>query len=195
MEFEWDDAKAQSNLRDHGVSFSLATRVFGDVRRFERSDDRMDYGEDRWLTVGLISGAEIAVVFTARGDRIRLISARRAEREMNEKSTGKTVRFTLDLDNPPPFTEEEREQVERLKTMQDEDIDFREIPSQAGKGDWTRPRMLGGPVGALRLEAMKRKLLLLDDKVVEFFNQSGEEAPAKMNAVLLEYVEAHRKSA
>ena len=114
---------------------------------------------------------------------------------MNEKSTGKTVRFTLDLDNPPPFTEEEREQVERLKTMQDEDIDFRETPSQAGKGGWTRPGMLGGPVGALRLEAMKRKLLLLDDKVVEFFNQSGEEAPAKMNAVLLEYVEAHRKSA
>jgi uncharacterized protein (DUF4415 family) len=37
--------------------------------------------------------------------------------------------------------------------------------------------------------------LLLDDRVVEFFNPSGDEAPAKMNAVLLEYVEMHRKSA
>jgi uncharacterized protein (DUF4415 family) len=111
---------------------------------------------------------------------------------MSEESTGKIVRFTSDSANPPKLT---AEQEERLDAMHDDDINLSDIPSQASKGGWTRPGVFGGPVGALRSAAMKEKLLLLDDKVVEFFKQSGEQAPAKMNAVLLEYVETHRKSA
>lgn len=79
--------------------------------------------------------------------------------------------------------------------LKDEDIDLSEIPSQSGYGGWTRPGWLGGPVGELRLAAMQRNLLLLDDEVVEFFKQSGAEAPAKMNAILLHYVEAQKKRA
>jgi uncharacterized protein (DUF4415 family) len=111
---------------------------------------------------------------------------------MSEKNTGRTVSYTLDPLNPPSLTAEQRE---RLDSIHDEDIDLSDIPSQAGKGGWSRPGLLGGPVGELRRAALKEKLLLLDDKVAEFFNQSGEEAPAKMNAVLLEYVETHRKRA
>ncbi len=78
MEFEWNEAKARSNLRDHGVSFEYATLVFEDVARLERADSRLDYGEARWVTLGLVEGIELVVVYTLWRDRLRLISARKA---------------------------------------------------------------------------------------------------------------------
>ena len=111
---------------------------------------------------------------------------------MSEENTGKTVRFTLDRLDPPTLTAEQRG---RLDSMGDEDIGLGDIPSQVGEVGWTRPGLLGGGVGALRREAMKERLLLLDEKVVEFFNARGEQAPAAMNAILLDYVETHKKSA
>lgn len=77
MEFEWDEGKRASNLAKHGVDFAQ-------VEAFEWStatifaDSRRPYGESRWLALGTMSGRVHAVVFTARGDRIRIISARRA---------------------------------------------------------------------------------------------------------------------
>ena len=82
MDFEWDSGKADANLRKHGISFEDATRVFLDPQRIETFDDREDYGEDRWKTVGLVAPALLAVVYTVRGKDgylIRLISARKAD--------------------------------------------------------------------------------------------------------------------
>jgi uncharacterized DUF497 family protein len=82
MEFEWNRAKAQSNLRKHQVSFEEAARVFLDPNRIETFDGRETYGEDRWKTVGLVEPALLAVVYTVRGEDgevIRLISARKAD--------------------------------------------------------------------------------------------------------------------
>ncbi len=82
MQFEWDPDKAQSNLVKHHVSFELAARVFLDPNRIETFDDRGDYGEERWKTVGLVEPALLAVVYTVRdegSDTIRLISARKAD--------------------------------------------------------------------------------------------------------------------
>jgi uncharacterized protein len=59
----------------------VAARVFVDVNRIEQYDDQQDYGEDRWITVGIVGTALLAVVYTVRdedGEVIRLISARRA---------------------------------------------------------------------------------------------------------------------
>ncbi len=80
LKFEWDDAKAQANLRAHGVGFDLAKKVFNDPFAIERLDDRMDYGgEERFVTVGMAEGTILLfVVHTECGDRIRIISARRA---------------------------------------------------------------------------------------------------------------------
>lgn len=78
MEFEWDDAKARSNLRDHGVSLEYATLIFEDAARVERPDLRADYGEDRWITIGFVGRFELAVVYTVRGECVRMISARKA---------------------------------------------------------------------------------------------------------------------
>ena len=80
MDFEWDGDKAARNRRKHGVSFTLAARVFLDDQRIECYDGREPYGEERFLTVGLVAGVELAVVYTLRGPAIRLISDRKADR-------------------------------------------------------------------------------------------------------------------
>ena len=81
MEFEWDQHKAEANLRKHRVSFEDAARVFFDLNRIETFDGREVYGEDRWKTVGLVEPALLAVVYAIRGcdDVIRIISARKAD--------------------------------------------------------------------------------------------------------------------
>ena len=59
---EWDEAKAGANLAKHGISFADAAPVFEDLSRLEWLDDREDFGEDRFVTVGLVQGREIVVV-------------------------------------------------------------------------------------------------------------------------------------
>ena len=82
MEFEWDPDKADTNLRKHRVSFEDAVRVFLDPQRTETLDNREDYGEDRWKTIGLVELSLVTVIYTLRGidgNLIRLISARKAD--------------------------------------------------------------------------------------------------------------------
>ena len=78
MEFEWDEAKARTNFAKHGVSFEGACRVFLDANRMETEDDRMDYGETRYYTLGEVEGVVLYVVYTWRRRLRRLISARKA---------------------------------------------------------------------------------------------------------------------
>jgi uncharacterized DUF497 family protein len=80
LEFEWDDDKAAINWREHGVAFHEAIKTFRDPFAVERIDARRDYGEERINLVGMCDGALIHVTYTERGERIRLISARRAEK-------------------------------------------------------------------------------------------------------------------
>ena len=85
MQFEWDGRKAAQNIAKHGVPFEYAVRVFLDPHRLNAQDDRRDYSEERWLTLGNIEGRLFAVVYTPRGKLIRLISARKAnEREQRQ---------------------------------------------------------------------------------------------------------------
>lgn len=83
-DFEWDEAKAAENYAKHGVSFELATKVFDDPFGIERLDDREDYGEDRFLLIGIAEGAVLTVVYTERNSRIRIISARQATRHEHD---------------------------------------------------------------------------------------------------------------
>jgi uncharacterized DUF497 family protein len=84
-EFEWDPPKAQANLRKHKVPFLVACEVFKDGNRLELPDISSEYGEDRWIFLGRVGLTILSVVFTERGERIRLISARRAD--TNEQRT------------------------------------------------------------------------------------------------------------
>jgi uncharacterized DUF497 family protein len=74
---EFDPSKAAANLRKHGVSFADAATVLGDPEALIVEDD--SEGEARHVSVGMdSSGRVLTVVYTLRGERIRLISARRA---------------------------------------------------------------------------------------------------------------------
>ena len=78
ISFEWDPEKADSNLRKHKVSFERAASVFAGPM-IETVDDREDYGETRWIALGLTAGQVLRVVFTVRPNgNIRLISAQKA---------------------------------------------------------------------------------------------------------------------
>ncbi len=78
--FEWDDEKAAENLRDHRVSFEQATFAFNDLFAVEWIDDREAYDEERSILLGMTNGQVLTVVYTERGERIRIISAWRATR-------------------------------------------------------------------------------------------------------------------
>ena len=77
MQIVWDKAKADGNLCKHGVAFSDAARLFGQPMLLHL-DTRRDYGEDRWIGLGWLGAVLVVVVFTECGDRIRIISARKA---------------------------------------------------------------------------------------------------------------------
>ena len=77
-EFEWDDVKAEANLRKHKISFREARRVFDDPFAVIDQEVSEDYGEDRFLATGLVEGLLVSVAYTERDDRIRIISARKA---------------------------------------------------------------------------------------------------------------------
>jgi uncharacterized protein len=78
-DFEWDDEKAARNLARHGVSFEAARLAFDDPFAVVREDRRRDYGEDRYILLGMVENHLLAVVHTQRDARIRIISARLAE--------------------------------------------------------------------------------------------------------------------
>jgi uncharacterized DUF497 family protein len=81
MQFEWDENKNSSNKDKHGLDFSYAKKVFDDINRIKFRDNRKDYGEERWITIGKVLDAILTVVYTIRNTTIRLISARAANNE------------------------------------------------------------------------------------------------------------------
>jgi uncharacterized protein len=88
MQFDWDEAKNQANVRKHGIDFAEVSEMF-DQEMLVELDDRLDYGEERWIGTGFLKRDVAVVVWTERwGDVIRIISARRAtlyERERFEQ--------------------------------------------------------------------------------------------------------------
>lgn len=80
MEFEWDEAKAESNLRKHRVDFADAATVLHDEQALTFLDDSSD--EERFITLGIDALARVlVVVYMWRGETVRLISARKADAE------------------------------------------------------------------------------------------------------------------
>jgi uncharacterized DUF497 family protein len=77
MEFEWDEQKNQLNQEKHCIAFEWATEIFSGVF-ISKPDDRRDYGEQRFVALGLLGEFVLFVVYTMRAGRVRLISARGA---------------------------------------------------------------------------------------------------------------------
>ena len=81
MDFEWEDAKAESNERKHGVTFTEAMTVFADPLSVTGYDPRHADDEDRFLSMGMsVEGRLLVVSHTDRGGVVRIISVRVAGR-------------------------------------------------------------------------------------------------------------------
>lgn len=85
FEFEWDRAKSDACLERRGFDLSYARRAFVDPHRMVGPDERWDYGEDRYRLLGKIEGRLYCLAFTVRSERIRIISARKANRREVEE--------------------------------------------------------------------------------------------------------------
>jgi uncharacterized protein len=83
--FVWDSAKAAENWRRHGVTFDQGATAIRDPFCVEDIDDREAYGEERINCLGMCNGVLLCVTYTERGDRIRIISARRATRAEHDR--------------------------------------------------------------------------------------------------------------
>ncbi|MEL7072099.1 MAG: BrnT family toxin [Cyanobacteria bacterium J06581_3] len=78
MKFEWDSRKNKANVLKHNLDFTDASKVFRLPLRISL-DKRQDYGEERWIGLGVLDGRVVAIVFTEPSrDTIRIISLRKA---------------------------------------------------------------------------------------------------------------------
>lgn len=79
MRYTWHEPKRQITLKNRGLDFAEAEKVFaGPIFTFE--DDRQDYGEQRWVSLGLLHGKVVVIVHTENEHEIRIISMREAEK-------------------------------------------------------------------------------------------------------------------
>jgi len=82
MQFEWDEEKRKSNFDKHGIDFEIAVKVFFVEHISYRSDHQK---EVRYLATGKVLDIIISIVYTIRGEKIRIISARKASRNERKK--------------------------------------------------------------------------------------------------------------
>lgn len=90
MRFEWDEVKREENLRKHGFDFRDTPSVFED-ETYTEIDERFDYGETRYFTVGILNGVTVVISHTETPSVIRVISFRKAEK-YEEELYYKTIR-------------------------------------------------------------------------------------------------------
>jgi len=77
INFEWDDTKCKANLKKHGIDFINTPTIF-DGYTLTIEDARYNYGEERFITLGILGGRVVVVVHTENEDSIRIISIRKA---------------------------------------------------------------------------------------------------------------------
>jgi uncharacterized DUF497 family protein len=80
IKFEWDSNKNDRNFKKRGLDFEDAVIVFSGPT-IHMEDQRENYGESRWIVYGLLMEVVVVIVYTVRGDRIRIISMRRATKK------------------------------------------------------------------------------------------------------------------
>jgi uncharacterized DUF497 family protein len=79
MAIEWDIKKNQINIEKHGIDFVDANKIFENPI-LTKIDDRIDYKEKRWIGIGKLEQVIVVLVYTIRGNNIRIISIRKANK-------------------------------------------------------------------------------------------------------------------
>lgn len=80
MQFTWDEKKRRQNLEKHGIDFADAGMIFSHPMLVKR-DNRRDYLEERWAALGRLKGTVVFLAYTLRGENVRIISIRRANKK------------------------------------------------------------------------------------------------------------------
>ena len=173
MNFEWDEAKNQSNIRKHLISFEEAQTIF-DREHLTIEDDRYHYNEERYVSLGELVLPEgsliIAVVHNA------LSGA-------NEPGLSRREKPAAENDNNTMSTSAE-DRHKKLLAMRDEDIDYSDIP-ELDDDFWANAKVV--------MPKKKEQISIkIDRDVLEYFRKDGPGYQTRMNAVLRSFVEAHR---
>jgi uncharacterized DUF497 family protein len=170
MRFEWGEVKRRANLKKHGIDFADLEPLFDGVT-LTVPDERFDYGEERFVTLGLLNGLVLVVVHTETGEVIR-VSPHARRRSMRKSATSKKSRTDWG----------------RLKKMSDTEIDLSESPELT-------PEMFARAVVRRGLRPVERKAQLtlrVDHDVLEWFRKRGRGYQTQINALLRAYMEAHK---
>jgi hypothetical protein len=168
MRYTWDEAKRIANLRDHGIDFVDAEKVFAGLT-LTYEDDRFRYGERRFVTLGLLAGIPVSVAHNEEDDRIHVISEKRLNMRQHSSSRRSRTNYR------------------RLRSLADKDIrvtpehpeaDLRHI----ARGIVRRGLKVAGPKELVSLR--------IDADVLNWFKASGSGYQTRINAVLRAYKDA-----
>jgi uncharacterized DUF497 family protein len=111
--FQWDDDKNEKNIKKHGIDFYDASTIF-DRLTFEELDERKDYGETRYNSIGQMEdGTYIHLTYTERGEDIRIISARLASSKEKELFLKMERDYALELECQEKEERDRAEETER----------------------------------------------------------------------------------
>ena len=80
MRYSYDPAKKAANLKKHGFNFDDAKQVFESAQTVTFEDRRFDYGETRYLTLGLLHGIVVIIAAVETDKTVRIISMRKADK-------------------------------------------------------------------------------------------------------------------
>ena len=83
MQLDWDEGKRRSNIRKHGIDFIGVEKVF-ESKTVTILDDRFDYGESRFITLGLLNGRVVVIAHSETRELIRVVSVRKATKNEEE---------------------------------------------------------------------------------------------------------------
>jgi uncharacterized protein (DUF4415 family)/uncharacterized DUF497 family protein len=182
--FEWDEAKNRSNQRKHGLSFEEASQAFRDPLLLS-VQDRVEEGEQRWQAFGE-SGALCLWWWPTLSERRALkvrpwksfASSRRGAPHQEKGGAMKKKMVSYTLDNLPPLTQAQHDDLARLAAMPDEQIDTSDIPEltdeqfkNADRGRFYRP--------------IKRQITArVDADVLEWLQSQGKGYQSRINAIL-----------
>ncbi len=174
IRFEWDPVKAAGNLRKHGVSFETALRAFADPWALTHHD-RIEDGEQRWQTLGLVEGHLLILVAHTIVDQDE--AAQPTEEKGNAMSKN-VARHEIDLADLPPLTEQQKSELAALRDRPDSTIDYSDIPplpeefwKDAARGRFYKPTKTSTTVR-------------IDSDVLAWLRAQGKGYQSRINAIL-----------
>src|SRR6266581_2777028 len=199
MGYEWDETKRQRNVRRHGLDFIDVLPRFADPQRLIEEDARREYGEKQFHLLCPLRGRLYHVTFTERGQHIRIISARRANKREQRHDERRTHHFkaitTTDgrvlIEQPDGTYRPAESQTDwrRLDAMTEEEVERLAAEDMAELGmdpDWMEQATVRFP------RPKERVTVRLDPDILDWLKTQGRGYQTRINAILRAYYEVQK---